>query len=142
MLAPGGEAIDIPAALTGVALGGAAGGMLRHLVATGVERLCGAGFPWGTLAVNVSGCAAAGAMAAALLRRPELMAAHLWLAAGVGILGSYTTVSSFSLQTVQLALRSDWGRATANAAASMALCGLAAWAGFAAADRLLGGIAA
>lgn len=141
MLTPGGETLDIPAALIGVALGGAVGGALRHVVATTVERLCGAGFPWGTLVVNVSGCAAAGAGAAALVHRPDLLAPTLWLALGIGALGSYTTVSSFSLQTMHLALRGRWARAAANAGVSLALCALAAWAGFAVAERLAPGVA-
>lgn len=88
------------AAMTGalvlVALGGAAGSVARHLVTGLAERLAGNRLPWGTLAVNISGAAAAGALAPILLR--EGGPPSLWLALGVGGLGSFTTVSGFVLE--------------------------------------------
>ncbi len=82
-----------------VAAGGAIGGVLRFLVTGWVTRLSGEGFPWGTLVVNVSGAAALGLLTAAVTRpEPSLLYALL----GVGLLGSYTTVSSFALQTLTL----------------------------------------
>ena len=100
-----------------VLAGGALGGMARFWLAERVGRLRGASPAAGILAVNVSGAIVAG-LAAGLVTgtAPGSMA---WQLAVVGFLGSYTTVSSFSLQT--LALRHDGraGRAAAETAVSL-----------------------
>lgn len=83
-------------ALLLVALGGAAGSLARHFVTRLAERLAGDRLPWGTLAVNLSGAAAAGALAPLLLQ--DGVPPSLWLAFGVGGLGSFTTVSGFALE--------------------------------------------
>ena len=79
-----------------VAVGGAAGSVARYLIAGQVGVLLGAAFPWGTLLVNVSGCTIMGALAelSALVwsPSPELRALVM-----VGVLGGYTTFSSFAL---------------------------------------------
>jgi CrcB protein len=116
-----------------VALGSALGGMARYGVSGAVARHIGDTFPWGTLAVNISGCfvigifaavvAPGGALANCLTVR-ELVV--------IGLCGGYTTFSSFSLQTLALARDGDWRRALGNITASVALCLLAVWAGFAA----------
>lgn len=106
-------------ALAGVALGGAIGAPLRFAVSGLVGRKFGETFPWGTMAVNVSGAFAIGVLAA-LLQAAEGRA--LWLLVITGVLGSYTTVSSFSLQTLMLAREGQLLRAGANAALSLALC--------------------
>jgi len=88
--------------LLAVALGGAVGGALRHLLSVAVSRRMGDAFPWGTLAVNTSGALALGILIGAhrqLVNVDDL----IWLLFGVGVLGSYTTVSSLSLQSLQLA---------------------------------------
>lgn len=84
-----------------IALGAALGGGLRHQVTTRIEQRMGKQLPWGTLAVNTSGCLAAGALAATTVTLPA-QAGPATTALGVGLLGSYTTVSSFSLQAVDL----------------------------------------
>jgi fluoride exporter len=106
-----------------VLVGSAAGGMARFWLANAVARRYGERFPWGTLVVNVSGAVAAG-MCAALLSNwhPGEGASLAWRLGIVGFLGSYTTVSSFSLQTLALAHDGAWGRAAGNVALSLGLC--------------------
>jgi fluoride exporter len=93
--------------LLAVAAGGAAGSVARWLVVLGCGRLCGAGFPWGVFAVNVAGSFLMG-LAVGLLARfsPASEATRLLLA--TGLLGGFTTFSSFSLDAVGLAERGDW----------------------------------
>lgn len=82
-----------------VALGGAIGAAARFLVVTGAARAFGAGFPIGTLAVNVAGSLAMGVLAALLLgARPHPAAPFLL----TGVLGGFTTFSAFSLDALRL----------------------------------------
>jgi fluoride exporter len=116
-----------------VMLGGAVGGTARHALTLAIEGRLGSGFPWGTVTVNVSGAAAIGVLAA-LLPVPTMLGAAdglLWPLLVVGVLGSYTTVSSFSLQTLVLARTGQPLAALANVAASTGLCLAAAFAGHA-----------
>ncbi|KQT49010.1 hypothetical protein ASG43_07290 [Aureimonas sp. Leaf454] len=89
-----------------VALGGAFGSALRHLVNLGAVRVFGPSFPVGTLAVNVLGSFAMGIVVEVLARRfggsPEL---RLLLATGV--LGGFTTFSSLTLDVATLSERGD-----------------------------------
>lgn len=110
-----------------VGLGGALGGIARFWVSGVVARWVGETFPWGTLVVNVSGSFTIGLLATLL---PSAGDARLWLALVVGILGSYTTVSSFSLQTLALARDGEWLHAGLNILASVVLCLGAAVGGF------------
>ncbi len=110
-----------------VTLGAAVGGALRYLVSGLVGRRIGEAFPWGTLVVNVTGAFAMGAMAAAV-RQPM---SETWLFAVTGLLGAYTTVSSFSLQTLALAREGGSLRAFHNAAYSVVFSIAAAALGYA-----------
>lgn len=115
-----------------IALAGALGGMARFLISGVVARRIGERFPWGTLAVNVSGALAIGVLAALL---PVTDAdgeetVRLWLALAVGVLGSYTTVSSFSLQTLALIREKELRHAFLNIVGSVSLCLIAASAGY------------
>lgn len=115
-----------------VALAGAVGGTARFLISGLIARRIGERFPWGTLVVNVSGALAIGALAA-LLPVSDAEAddtVRLWLALVVGVLGSYTTVSSFSLQTLMLIRERELRQATLNIAGSVILCLAAASAGY------------
>lgn len=107
-----------------VALGGAAGGALRYSLSGLVARRIGETFPWGTLFINVSGCFAIGAIAPLLPEASLLRAVVL-----TGLLGGYTTVSSFSLQTVALMREGQWLAALGNCVLSVALTFAAAGAG-------------
>jgi CrcB protein len=116
--------LDAVAALALVALGGGLGSMVRFWVSGMVARRFGETFPWGTLVVNVTGAAAIGALAAVLMAPTThaIQNVTVWTGLVVGLLGSYTTVSSFSLQTLALARNGEAGRALANIAFSLALC--------------------
>lgn len=83
-----------------VAGGGALGGMGRLALGNAVARRWGAAFPWGTLAVNLSGALGMGLLAGLLGGPGE--AGPAWSLAAVGLLGGYTTVSSLSLQVLTL----------------------------------------
>ncbi|HEY8520713.1 MAG TPA: fluoride efflux transporter CrcB [Gammaproteobacteria bacterium] len=113
-----------------VALGSALGGMARYGCNGLAARLFGASFPWGTLIVNVSGSLLIGVLAALLAPENRLFGhpdARAFLA--VGVLGGFTTFSSFSLETLNLARSGEWLAAAANAVASLALCLAAVWLG-------------
>lgn len=110
--------------LLGVAIGGAVGGGARFWISGAVARRFGETFPWGTLVVNVSGALVLGVLAAFLLAPGSHAVgdAYAWSGLVVGVLGSYTTVSSFSLQTLALLRGGQVGRAIGNVAGSLALC--------------------
>jgi fluoride exporter len=117
--------------LLGVVVGSALGGVSRYFLSGMIARGVGETFPWGTLVVNVTGSFVIGLFGglatdnAALLGSPDL-----WLLAVTGFCGGYTTVSSFSLQTLALARDSERGRAMAYVALSVVLCLLAVAGGF------------
>lgn len=127
---------DLLGMLPAVLVGGAIGGMARYWLSGFVSRRLGDRLPWGTMAVNVSGALAIGILAGALAGAGEGLAGLPWLALGIGILGSYTTVSSFSLQTLVLLREGAAGRAALNVVLSASLClsaaglGLVATAGW------------
>src|SRR5690606_25374656 len=85
-----------------VAIGGAAGAVARYHVAAAVERRLGSVMPWGTLLVNLSAALLAGLLLA-LFNLGRLPVPAGWLLLITGVLGSYSTVSSFSIQTLVLA---------------------------------------
>jgi fluoride exporter len=119
-------------ALISVMLGSVLGGSARYFVSGLVARRVGETFPWGTLVVNVSGAFLIGIFAALAQNNMSLLAApNPWLFAVTGFLGCYTTVSSFSLQTLALARDGEGGRAIFYVATSVALCIGAVGIGFA-----------
>lgn len=106
-----------------VIVGSALGGMARFWLADAIGRRLGERFPWGTLAVNASGALGIGMLAALLLGASGSgTGTAAWHFAVFGFLGSYTTVSSFSLQTLVLAHDRAWRRAAANILLSLGLC--------------------
>jgi fluoride exporter len=120
-----------------VALGSAAGGVLRHAMTEGLTRLAGASFPVGTLAVNVVGSLAIGVCVAVSASVPggwNPLARHT---AMTGLLGGFTTFSTFSAQTLGLLQQGLWLAAAANVTASVVLGVLACSAGYAAATAAL-----
>jgi fluoride exporter len=123
-----------------VAVGGAVGGIARYWVSGFVAQRFGETFPWGTLVVNVTGAAAIGGLAALLLPTDAdaSLAMPLWTLLAIGILGSYTTVSSFSLQTLALLRSGEAGHAVRNVAGSVAACLAAAALGYLAALAAVG----
>ena len=111
-----------------VAIGGAIGSSLRHLVNIAALRIAGPGFPWGTLAINVAGCFAMGVFIELLGRRFNA-SNELRLFVATGILGGFTTFSAFSLDFAVLWERGAVARAFAYAAASVVISLLALFAG-------------
>ena len=113
-----------------VAIGGAIGTTGRYWLSGVVARLFGETFPWGTLAINVSGSFIIGFFAA--LTGPDgriFVGSTARQFVMIGICGGYTTFSSFSLQTLNLMNDGEWFRAGANIAGSVACCLVAVWAG-------------
>jgi CrcB protein len=84
-----------------IAGGGALGAVARHAVSAAALRAFGAGFPWGTLIVNAAGSFAMGLLVVWLAgKEPHPAALRAFLA--VGVLGAFTTFSTFSLEVVLL----------------------------------------
>lgn len=118
-----------------VAIGGALGSVARFGLSGLVANSVGATFPWGTLVVNATGSFAIGFIAT--LTGPEgrvFASGHTRQFLMTGVLGGYTTFSSFSLQTLNLAQDGQWGRAAANVLLSVLSCLIAVWLGHAAAQ--------
>ena len=108
--------------LTWVALGSALGGAARFFISGLVGRHIGETFPWGTMAVNVSGALALGFVAAHATIQTLFQTPTTWSFAAIGFLGSYTTVSSFSLQTLALVRDGEFLLAGGNVVLSLVLC--------------------
>lgn len=124
-------------ALACVVLGSALGGTARYFLSGVVARRVGETFPWGTLIVNVSGAFLIGVFGALAKDDASLLASpNPWLFAVTGFLGCYTTVSSFSLQTLSLARDGEGARALGYVALSVALSLAAVVAGIAVVDRI------
>jgi CrcB protein len=109
-------------------MGGAVGAVLRYGASLGVYSLAGRGFPYGTLFVNVTGSLLMGLLGVMMLERfntgPEWRAAVL-----VGMLGSFTTFSTFSIETLNLLEQGDVMRAVTNIVLSVLVCLVAVWSG-------------
>ncbi|HEX6929648.1 MAG TPA: fluoride efflux transporter CrcB [Gammaproteobacteria bacterium] len=119
--------------LLAVAGGGAIGAVLRHGVMLGIAR---GAFPWATLLVNVSGSLLFGFLAIWLNERLPV-AADLRAFLFVGVLGAFTTFSTFSWDTFVLLQEGAVMRAGMNVVANVAMCLLAAAAGVWLARQLL-----
>ena len=118
-----------------VGCGGFVGAVLRYGVGGLVHR-SGAlsGFPFGTLTVNVAGCALIGAAAAAAETR-QLLSPEARLFLMVGVLGGFTTFSTFGYETLALARDGEAFRAAANVVTHVVLGLAAVWAGYAVVAR-------
>lgn len=114
-----------------ICLGGAAGSGLRYLLSGWVMRQTGPGFPYGTLAVNVLGSFLLGAiMEAALVSTfPET----LRLALTTGVMGGFTTYSTFNYETLESFRVGGWGMGIVNVSVTVLACLVAGvlglWAG-------------
>jgi fluoride exporter len=114
-----------------IALGGALGSVARFWVAEAISTYFTTDFPWGTIIANVSGCFAIGVIAALTSDGRTIAALQTREFLMIGVLGGYTTFSSFSLQTLLLAQNGEWLRAGANVGLSVAACLVAVWFGHA-----------
>jgi CrcB protein len=111
------------AVVLGVGALGGLGAVLRFLVDGAVARRAGGGFPFGTLAVNLSGALVLGVFAGAALRGD---AYEVW---GVGLIGGYTTFSTWMLESQRLAEGRRERAAAINIIGSVLLGVLAVWLG-------------
>jgi CrcB protein len=123
--------------LLAIAAGGAVGATLRYLVAGLVHRISGASFPWGTLTVNILGCFVLGLLGTAIAG-PLLMREELRLGLLVGLLGAFTTFSTFGWETMMLLSNGRWALATGNLLLSNGLGLLAVFCGYRLAQRIWG----
>jgi CrcB protein len=113
-----------------IALGSALGGVTRYWCSGVAARLFGETFPWGTLFVNVSGSFLIGLFATLTGPDGRMFAGSTARQFVMfGLLGGFTTFSSFSLQTLSLAQDSEWFQAGGNIVGSVVLCLLAVWLG-------------
>jgi len=112
-----------------IALAGLVGTLLRYWLSGVVARRFGETFPWGTMAVNLIGCFATGAVfylsEERFLINPALRTIIL-----IGLLGGFTTFSSYGLQTFTLLRDGEFGLATLNVAVSNVVGLLMVWAGY------------
>lgn len=103
-----------------VFLGAGVGGVFRHSVNVGAARLLGFGFPYGTLTVNILGSILMGLLAELFVIRSGLPQ-ELRLFLTTGVLGGFTTFSTFSLDAATLWERGQWGIAAGYVVLSLVL---------------------
>jgi CrcB protein len=111
-----------------IAAGGAVGSVMRFALSTGVHRVAGRDFPYGTLSVNVFGSLLMGILYILLIERASVGAEWRALLL-VGFLGAFTTFSTFSIETLNLIENGELIKAGTNVFLSVFLCVLAAWSG-------------
>jgi CrcB protein len=121
-----------------VAIGGAVGSVMRYLLAGWIQQSSEWVFPLGTFAVNVIGCFVVGVLAAffecAPAVRPEWRVGLM-----AGVLGGFTTFSTFGLETFRLASSAEWKLALVNVLASTIFGVVAVWCGYRATLQLVAG---
>lgn len=111
-----------------VAVGGALGSVLRFWISAWVSGMLGRGFPYGTLVVNISGSLLMGFLYVLLIDR--LNVSMEWRAALlIGLLGGFTTFSSFSIETLNLFEMGESVKALMNIILSVGVCITATWLG-------------
>jgi CrcB protein len=120
-----------------IAAGGAVGALLRYLVSGWGQSLVDGWFPLGTLIVNVTGCLLIGALGA-FFAGPQLVREEYRVALLVGVLGSYTTFSTFGWETFTLARDGELRLALANVLLSNALALVAVWFGYRITEKWFG----
>ena len=113
-----------------IALGGAIGTSLRYGIGVGLDRWLPRTFPHGTLAVNIIGSFLLGVVMASVGDR-EIAGVQWKLVLGVGVMGGFTTYSSFNLDMIQLAEQQEWGKAGFYLGATLIVCLLAGLGGLA-----------
>ena len=121
-----------------IGAGGAFGSVARYLLDGWVQRLVPGNFPLGILVVNVLGSFTIG-LAMTLLEARGALDSTLRLGLVAGVLGGFTTYSSFNYQTLELLRARDWSGGLLNLASTVGACLLAGLAGLAAGRWLAGG---
>jgi CrcB protein len=120
-----------------IAAGGGIGSVLCYLISGWGQHAAGGAFPLGTLIVNAAGCFVIGWLSA-VFDRPTIIAEEYRAALLIGVLGGFTTFSTFALETLTLTNAGQFFRASLNVLASVAGALLAVWLGYRLAERLMG----
>ncbi len=111
-----------------IAAGGATGALMRYWMSNGVYALLGRGFPYGTLTVNVVGSLLMGFFYVFMIERMDVSVE--WRAAlMIGLLGAFTTFSTFSIETLNLLESGEQLKAALNILLSVTLCIIGCWLG-------------
>ncbi|MGH7001205.1 MAG: fluoride efflux transporter CrcB [Stellaceae bacterium] len=127
-----------PRALIAVGIGGGIGTILRYIVGSVFVQRLGPGFPWGTLFINVTGSFLIGVVAQLAATRSLEISPVVRIFAATGVLGGYTTFSTFSLDSIVLIGDGAAPLASAYVVGSVVAGLLAAYAGQVAARLSLG----
>jgi fluoride exporter len=120
-----------------VAIGAAIGGVARYLIGGWLASLLGADFPWGTVFVNITGAFAIGVVLVLVQGGALPAGARPFVA--VGILGGYTTFSTYSYETLELITDSNYGVAVINVFVQLVLGFIGVYLGVVL-GRLIGGV--
>ena len=115
--------------LSALAVGGAVGSILRYALSGAAYRMLGTSFPWGTLVVNALGCFAIGLLWGLAERYPLRPTVNVLVFSGV--IGAFTTFSTFGLETINLLREGEITYAAANVLLSNVVGLLLVIAGFA-----------
>jgi len=111
-----------------IAAGGATGALMRYWMSNGIYALLGRGFPYGTLTVNVVGSLFMGFLYVFMIERMDISVE--WRAGLlIGLLGAFTTFSTFSIETLNLLEAGEQLKAGLNILLSVMLCILGCWLG-------------
>ncbi|PZR32115.1 fluoride efflux transporter CrcB [Caulobacter segnis] len=119
-----------------VAAGGAVGSVARYLVGVGALRTFGSAWPYGTFTVNIVGGFLMGCLASWLAHRGAAASEPWRVLLGVGVMGGFTTFSSFSLETALMIQKRAYLQAFSYSAASVLLSVAALFAGLLIARRI------
>jgi fluoride exporter len=111
-----------------IAAGGATGALMRYWMSNGIYALLGRGFPYGTLTVNIVGSLIMGFLYVFMIERMDVSVE--WRAAlMIGLLGAFTTFSTFSIETLNLLESGEQLKAALNIILSVTLCIFGCWLG-------------
>jgi CrcB protein len=111
-----------------VMLGAAVGGLARYIVGSAITQRLESRFPWGTLVVNITGCFLIGLLMTLFVQRHDLNP-NLRLLLVTGVLGGYTTFSSFGWESLDALQKDTIFIGLANIILSVGLGLLAVWLG-------------
>lgn len=120
-----------------IALGGAVGSMLRYAVQGWAQRLTDGSFPIGTFVVNMVGCLAIGFLSG-FFASPQLIREEYRIGITIGLLGGFTTFSTFGLESFNLVNDGELRLALLNVLASCGIGLVAVWAGYRLAEHWFG----
>jgi CrcB protein len=112
-----------------IALAGLVGTLLRYWLSGAVSNRYGEAFPWGTIAVNVIGCLVTGVVFC-LTEEGSLVSPTVRAVILIGLLGGFTTISAYGLQTYTLLRDGEFGLALLNVGASNVLGLSMIWVGY------------